>query len=112
MLVDCNSLNPADSAMICIPVNVNTTEIENENVPHTPENINIELVMERVYERVHNDNGSDVDENNERNGDFENNVIRKIIIMIIMMIKMMRVISMFFLLLAIFLFYINEMSIS
>ena len=99
MLVDCNSLNLADSAMICIPVNVNNTDIENENVPHTQENVNIELVMERFHELVHNDNGGDADENNERNRDFENNMILRIIIKIMMMmIKMMRVISMFFLL--------------
>lgn len=99
MLVDYNSLNLADSAMICIPVNVNNTDIENENVPHTQENVNIELVMERFHELVHNDNGGDVDENNERNRDFGNNMILRIIIKIMMMmIKMMRVISMFFLL--------------
>ena len=99
MLVDCNSLNLADSAMICIPVNVNNTDIENENVPHTQENVNIELVMERFHELVHNDNGGDADENNERNRDFENNMILRIIIKILMMmIKMMRVISIFFLL--------------
>ena len=99
MLVDCNSLNLADSAMICIPVNVNNTDIENENVPHTQENVNIELVMERFHELVHNDNGGDADENNERNRDFENNMILRIIIKIMMMmIKMMRVISIFFLL--------------
>ena len=68
MPVENNSSYRVDSTMLCIPVNVNASEIDVENVPHFPQNRDFLLAEQRHHEHVHRGSSGEEDGNNERNG--------------------------------------------
>ena len=73
MPVENNSSYRVDSTMLCIPVNVNALEIDVENVPLFPQNIDFLLAEQMHHELVHSGSSGEVDGNNERNGEESDN---------------------------------------
>ena len=64
-LILSNSLNLADCVVVCNSMNDFTLEMEEENVPHSVENIDFQVQGERLEELVSNNNSSEADESNE-----------------------------------------------
>lgn len=60
-----NSSNPADSVIVCNSVNAFILEMEEENVPHSAENIDFQMQGERLEDLVHDYNSSDADQSND-----------------------------------------------
>lgn len=68
-----NSSNPADGLIVCNSVNAFMLEMEEENVPHSAENIDFQMQGERLEDLVHDYNSSDADESNDAGDDNDGN---------------------------------------